>query len=296
MGFVTGIYKNCTPFIQSSVFFRDLISVGTLNDGAMSKYRIILEDGKTWLLYLTPHGGQGMEPLKKTNNTCIQGRGGYFGTIQVAKLPVGCSEELFDRSAGAYATSATISGSAEGNKGTYTFSWNKSGLPKPLLMYVKICLHGGFSITYFPNRFALPHHVNSFDPSTAQAVSPIHLQTTTKGMATGVTADEWHMNEPLPIDMGFAPWVSGRGTLNKLSPAAIAAVVNAAKSEVEQDVNSQCCLSSMYFSGKGLAKFAMMAFTLNDLAHQPEMAKGLLNKLKGAFAVFVENRQQNPLV
>jgi endo-1,3(4)-beta-glucanase len=115
-------------------------------------------------------------------------------------------------------------------------------------------------------------------------------------MSTGVIADKWQMNEVLPVDMGFAPWTRERGTLSNLSPPAITAVINAARSEAEQDFNAQCCLDSMYFSGKGLAKFAMMAYAVHDLAHDPELARRVLDKLKGAFAVFVENRQQNPLV
>jgi endo-1,3(4)-beta-glucanase len=134
MGFITGVYKNCTPLIQSSVFFRDLIPLGLINDGATSKFRILLEDGKTWLLYLTPHRSQGMEQLSKTSNTGIQGRSGYVGLVQVAKLPPSCSEAFYDGSAGAYAVSASISGSVDGSRGQYTLSWIKAGYPNPLLM------------------------------------------------------------------------------------------------------------------------------------------------------------------
>jgi endo-1,3(4)-beta-glucanase len=134
MGFVTGVYKNGTPLIQTSVFFRDLIPVGLINNGATSKFRILLEDGKTWLLYLTPHQGQGMEQLTKTSNTSIQGRNGYVGLVQVARLPASCNEEIYDRSAGSYAVSASISGTAQGNRGQYTLSWSKAGFPNSLLM------------------------------------------------------------------------------------------------------------------------------------------------------------------
>jgi endo-1,3(4)-beta-glucanase len=134
MGFITGVYKNCTPLIQSSVFLRDLIPLELINNGATSKFRILLEDGKTWLLYLTPHQGQGMEQLRKTSNTSIEGRNGYVGLVQVAKLPAGCSEEIYNRSAGAYAVSASISGNVEGSQGRYILSWSKAGYPNPLLM------------------------------------------------------------------------------------------------------------------------------------------------------------------
>jgi endo-1,3(4)-beta-glucanase len=45
MGFVTALYRACTPLIQTSVFFRELLPAGVVNDGITSKYRVTLEDG-----------------------------------------------------------------------------------------------------------------------------------------------------------------------------------------------------------------------------------------------------------
>jgi len=53
-GFLTGIYKHYTPLIQSSVFFRDLTAAQFVNRGATSRFKILLEDGRACLLYLTP--------------------------------------------------------------------------------------------------------------------------------------------------------------------------------------------------------------------------------------------------
>ncbi|RDI79040.1 hypothetical protein Vi05172_g10907 [Venturia inaequalis] len=279
MGFVTGVYKDCTPLIQSSVFFRNLQPAGQLNNGATSKFRIILEDGKTWLLYLTPQNAQGMETIDKTSNHEIKVRAGFTGTIQVAKLPHGSPEDVYDRSAGAYAISCTISGDVEGEKGNYSLTWDKAGLPNPLIMY------------------ALPHHLASFTRETAGSVTPLRLQTTTKGLATAVQADSWHLSESLPTNISFAPWTPQKGSITSLSPQATSAILSAAQTEAEQDFKGQCCLDSMYFSGKGLGKFAMMLYVLHSLVPAPpELTSKVLNKLKECFAVFAENKQINPLV
>lgn len=45
MAFVTGLYYDSTPLVQSSVFFRSMQPAGQVNDGATSKYRAVLEDG-----------------------------------------------------------------------------------------------------------------------------------------------------------------------------------------------------------------------------------------------------------
>jgi endo-1,3(4)-beta-glucanase len=111
-----------------------------------------------------------------------------------------------------------------------------------------------------------------------------------------VLADQWHMMEQLPVDMGFAPWSRDRGSASNLSPAAVAAITNAAQAEADQDFKGQCCLDSMYFSGKGLGKFAMMAYVLHHIVRNQDITKKVLDKLKEAFAVFIENKQINPLV
>jgi len=46
MGFVTALYRACTPLIQTSVFFRELRPAGIISGGITSKYRVTLEDGK----------------------------------------------------------------------------------------------------------------------------------------------------------------------------------------------------------------------------------------------------------
>lgn len=97
--------------------------------------------------------------------------------------------------------------------------------------------------------------------------------------------------------MSFAPWTPQKGSITSLSPQATSTILSAAQTEAEQDFKGQCCLDSMYFSGKGLGKFAMMLYLLHSLVPAPpELTTKVLNKLKECFAVFVENKQINPLV
>lgn len=139
MAFVTGVYRNCTPLIQTSVFFRQLIPSGAVNRAATSKYRMILEDGRTWLAFITPSS---INPqwfrLQYVNNTTIEAGHGFCGTIQIVKLPPGCDDAVLNHNAGAYSMSCTLSASIDGDKAQYTFTWAKAGLPRPLLMYLSI--------------------------------------------------------------------------------------------------------------------------------------------------------------
>ena len=176
MGLVTGIYHRLMPAIQSSVFFRSVSQVASPRVGVF-KYRIILEDNKNWLLYAMPSNGQ--DPLLQlVSNTKIQGLRFWSGTIQVAKNPAGFEgETLYENSAGIYPIGAAVTGSTVNDHGTYTISWRIQGLitypPPSLLMY------------------ALPHHVQSFDNATTKHMTNLHLQTTTKGVATAVVANRY---------------------------------------------------------------------------------------------------------
>ena len=231
MGFVTGIYTNLQPNIESSIFFRGVVSAGSPRAGIF-KYQVTLEDGTSWLIYTAPSNG--VDPnLTLISNTLVQGPAGWSGTIQIAKNPNGASgESIFDTASGVYPTTASISGSVSGATGSYSLSWSKAGLStgQNLLM------------------FALPHHLTSFDSATSSQATGIHLDTTTKGSATAVVADSWTLVESaLPTDLGFAPWspIAG-GSKSTYSATAIQAILNAAGSEINQDMVRDCWIWSEF--------------------------------------------------
>lgn len=278
MAFVTALYDSLQPEIQSGVFYRSVQSAGEAKPGVY-KYRLTLEDGKTWLLYATPSFG--VDPnLQLSSSTLLQGIPAWSGSIQVAKLPQGADETIFDDACAVYPTSGAVSGYASDTLAQYSLSWTKGGLDSgnsTLLM------------------FALPHHLQSFDPDTTGKVRQVQLQTPTKGLATAVAADYWILNEQLHPSMGFNPWRPDSETISSLSQEAMAQIQKVSPVEASQDMNAQTNLNSMYFSGKGLGKFATIIYTMNELSGQQALAASALEKLKAAFGTFVENRQVFPL-
>ncbi|KAI3392544.1 hypothetical protein diail_5515 [Diaporthe ilicicola] len=277
--FVTAQYNGATPIIQSGIFFSSVTKVSVQPRYGVTKYKIVLNDGKNWLLYASSTSGLPLD-LQVVNNGLIRSTSPFVGTIQIAKDP-GNAEALYDAASGQYASGVVLSGTTSGMRGEYTFEFVKGGLTGvPLLMY------------------ALPHHVQSFDDTTAAAVnSSVQLQTTTKGKATAVMADTWTMVEPrLPTSMSFLPWSDTEGTKTTLSDAAKARILQAAQSELSQDMSAQSNLNSMYYSGKALAKFAMILSVVYDMLGESELAAAGLQKLEEAMAVFATNRQIYPLV
>lgn len=287
MGYVTAVYNDATPILNSGVFFRSLEYIEPTLYSNTFKYAIQLEDNSRWILYATPSGSSGVPPFILADSTTITGPSNFFGTLQITKIPAGnAGEQVFDASAGAYATRTTISGSVDGNTGNYTLAWTKGGIQnRTLLMY------------------ALPHHVESFNQESSNALTDIQLASTSKGYARGVVADKITMNEfDLPDTIGFAPWVKtsevGGTALEhiQISDAALALINNVGASELSQDFISQTSLDSMYYSGKGLAKFAGILYTMQTIGNNSNLAAAGLKKLKDAFSVFVNNTQPEPLV
>ena len=280
MAFVTAIYTNLTPSILSAVFFRSLVPTTSPRSGIF-KYRVTLEDGKVWLLYVAPSDGKDPR-LQLRSNTQIQGASKWSGLVQVAKVPnPTSSESIYDFSAGVYPSRCTVTGTVSGSTGTYRFQWSKQGLLAGQTLLI----------------FALPHHIQSFDQTTTGRKTTLQLQTTTKGLATAVASDSWTLVEPaLPIDVTFAPWSSSTRTRTILSTSARNIVVQAAKAELSQDMEAQTNLDSMYFSGKALSKFAVLVYTTKVLLQDSALAAKGLEQLKSVFARFTGNKQKYPLV
>ncbi|KAF2687691.1 glycoside hydrolase family 81 protein [Lentithecium fluviatile CBS 122367] len=287
MGFVTGLYRKAKPQLRSGVHFRTLQYVEQLN-GITYKYQLQLENDSHWLIYVTPVGSLGAPPFTLLNSSLIEGPESFVGMIQVAKNPAGDpGEKIYDSTVGVYAVNATISGTANAGVGSYTIEWGKDGVQNQTLL-----------------MFALPHHVESLDQQmTSDVLTNIELVTTTKGYARAIIADKMTMLEQnLPDTIGFAPWIpnsdgtNGGKSSTIISEAALALVRSSGTEELAQDIDKQTRLNSMYYSGKGLAKFAGIIYTMQTIANNTELAAAGLVKLKSAIDVFVQNTQPLPLV
>ncbi|KAH6647977.1 family 81 glycosyl hydrolase [Truncatella angustata] len=277
MAFVTAVYTGSTPVVSTGVLFKQVTKSTHGPKAGVTKYTMYLEDGRTWHVYAYSPNGDTLD-LNVINNGYAKASKPFNGIIQVAKDPGG-AESILDAAAGAYPTSVTLSGTATGSKGTYTFTYTKAGL-----MNTKLVI------------YALPHHVDCFDAKTISGKTQIQLQTTTKGMATAIVGDSWTMVEPnMPVNMDFAPWDPKTGPKKILKVQHINTIAPVALKEISQNVDQQSNQDSMYFSGKALAKFAYLCYAVHDLLGNKDLAQTALNNLKSAFTRFALNRQQFPL-
>ncbi|VUC20829.1 unnamed protein product, partial [Clonostachys rosea] len=280
MPYITAEFSGTTPMVQSGVFFKTVTRVSKNPKKNMAKFNFKLEDGSTWRVYAWRTKGEDLD-LQVVNNGTAEAKNPFTGVLQICKDPLTPgSEEVLDDGAGIYPRTLTLSGSSSGNKGTYKFDYQKDG-------------HDTGSLY----MFALPHHIESFHEDTRKRIQSTQLQSTTKGIATLVKGTQWTMVEPqMPVEMDFAPWRPEKGSIKTLSEDAKSLIQAAAASELGQNMIAQSNLDSMYFSGKALAKFALILYVINDMLEDPALVKKGLGQLKAAFGTFAANKQKFPLV
>jgi endo-1,3(4)-beta-glucanase len=239
MGFVTSQwYGTTTPLIRSDVFFRSLVSVGKSNSFGTFKYRMVLSDGNTWLLYLSPSTAGQSTVMVLRNSSTIQGSPNFHGIIQVAKLPqdpVGAAtaERNYDKSAGTYPTKGTLSGSIMRTTGSYSISWAKGGFyTQTLMMYL------------------LPHHVQSLSTNSSVFLTSTQLDTTTKGKATAFLADQVTFTETsMTNSVLFDPYPPNSEHTG-ISASTRRSILAAATIEIGENFTAQASGNSMYWNGK----------------------------------------------
>jgi endo-1,3(4)-beta-glucanase len=281
-GFITAFYTSVTPHFDSGVGFREVVACDDPRPG-VKKWRLLLEDGKTWLLYAHPVRSCMQPTLRRNDTWSITADHSFAGVFQLAKVPHGCGsfEALADRCTGTWPTRSNLSAYLlDDARSPYAFEYlteHSGSTPSPLLMY------------------ALPHHIESFDPNTASCVQhEMVLWSTTKGPMRVVIAKRWgFLEDNLPRHISFSPFSNSNVTLGSEERNIILA---AAREEAMGDPAAESNLDSMYFSGKALDKYACLCWVIVEVLEDRSLGLELLAKVKAAFARFAENRQTFPLV
>lgn len=113
MAFITGVYQDLTPRIFSSILVRTLTRDPNPRADGWVKYKFLIENGITWLVYAKPDRPHdpALELKMVTQGQIVSTSGKFTGLIQIAKLPVGReveAENIYDSSVGVYATGGEL--------------------------------------------------------------------------------------------------------------------------------------------------------------------------------------------
>ncbi|GAV50381.1 hypothetical protein ZYGR_0U02370 [Zygosaccharomyces rouxii] len=272
MGFVTAIYRNLVPRIQSAVAFRDFRPVGSSSSG--QKYAVTLENGITWSLYVTgpPVQLNLVDPYTIIGNQRVQGT--------VFQLGADFKDEI-DSAAGCFPMDCELKSSVQGNTGEYSFNYTVSGSSS-----------SGSTLMY-----ALPHHELSFTELMLPHRTASRLDSTVCGVMTGYITNSFHMRVEIPDKLAFEPFttIPNAPSRPNYSPQVLETIKKAASQEVHGDVMNESHLDSMYFSGKALAKYAWILYCCHFILRDESLVSVLMPRLKQAMARFVSNSQVLPL-
>lgn len=272
MGFVTAIYRNLIPRIQSAVAFRNFTPMGSSNNG--QKYAITLENGITWLLYVTGPPVQ----LNLIDPNTIIGDRRVQGTV--FQLVADFKDEI-DSAAGCFPMDCELKSNVQGNIGEYSFHYTISGESS-----------SGSTLMY-----ALPHHELSFTEVMLPCKTASKLDSTVCGVMTGYITNSFHMRVEIPDNLAFEPFTTIPNAPSKptYSSQVLETIGKAATQEVEGDVMNESNLDSMYFSGKALAKYAWILYCCHFILKDRALVCTLMPRLKQAMARFITNSQILPL-
>ncbi|KAF9080877.1 hypothetical protein BGX23_001556, partial [Mortierella sp. AD031] len=137
-------------------------------------------------------------------------------------------------------------------------------------------------------HFTLPHHRDVLTDMTMP--TSLVLPSTTKGKMVAYIGSSWHLYEPERLIVDILPdrWSE------IVSREQLTTIKSQAQRDIEQDFEAKTNLESMYFAGKRLAKYALLCLVVKDVLHETdEVQQTCLDKLKGAFSRFLENRQSD---
>ncbi|KAF9925983.1 hypothetical protein FBU30_004336 [Linnemannia zychae] len=282
MAFISAEYKNLTPRIFSNVLIRTLTLAPQSLPNGWVKYRFLIENGVTWLLYAKSNRSED-SPLNlemRGQGQAVATSGRFTGLVQIAKLPVGKEDEIeqiYDMSMGVYPTEGELiiqQNYVQSQSGGYRIDWKLAGDETRQLIH-----------------FTLPHHREILTDKTNPTA--LVLPSTTKGKMVAYTGSSWHLYEPERLATDFLPdrWSE------VVQPEHLAAIKAQAQLDIERDFDMETNLDSMYFAGKSLAKFALLCLVIKDVLQETdEIQNKCLGKLKIAFTRYMENRQLFPLV
>ncbi|ODV97962.1 hypothetical protein PACTADRAFT_37638, partial [Pachysolen tannophilus NRRL Y-2460] len=275
IGFITGIYYNLTPQINTNVGISS-VSGETSPKSGIDKYSIALTNGNTWLMYVVVPDGQSISFATSGSDTIIGSNSVNGCAIQ---LCFG-NDSNYDTAAGCYPVSCDLTGSVSGTTGSYSFKYTTDGSS-----------NGGTTLMW-----ALPHHVDSFTSDMSSKKTSFTIDSLVSGTMTAYLTNEFDLEETdLPTSVSFDPYTTIPGKSADYTDDAKTSIKTAATSESGDDVSSASDTDSMYTSGKILDKYAYVLYVIYYILEDSSLAKTFSSTLQTAMNRFTENKQQYPL-
>ncbi|SGZ54658.1 CIC11C00000000725 [Sungouiella intermedia] len=284
MGFFTAIYHGESTLRISSFNAITLLTQILPSDRNQLVYRVTLNSGISWLLFVTLPSSSTEFSLKIENGEIFGDRNLDGVIVQAAVAPSTTSLiPVYAAAAGQYVTSAKVVGALDCTSASYSFKYTSSGS----------------SSAGVPLLFALPHHLQTLDDNVLNRFTGIQLDSTTKGKMSAFLTNSFDFKETINNNIQFLPWTQDVGTSPiTYSASQIKKIYAAAVAELNGvDVAATILqLQSLYYMGKLVDKYAYILLTLNDIVKDEDLTKLLLSALKSFFSELSLNHITYPLM
>ena len=186
--------------------------------------------------------------------------GSFTGTLRLAELAAGVTIETLDGYSTAYPEGGSVTASSSGDDADLVFNWEKGGSGDLLMM-------------------ALPHHIDVLTGATIISTS----YNTIKGDMTGVIGETWTLKEKLTTTEWFAP--------NGIDSSKLDAI----KSALNEDINTEIYATDPYFGGKQMARIARLAIIADEVG-ETALAETYREKVRPTLESWLEGTNVDPLI
>ena len=275
MAFVSGKYDGLTPRIDTE---HNITSIDVPTPG---KFVIHLSNSQTWVLYASESiSFRAVESVEFSANalgSSLFADRAYHGTIQIAVLPEGADDTVYDKYVSCLVRGGTVSMES---RTAYSIHWDVEG---------STCESVGLL------HFALPHQVASFagSPTTTSTPGAIMLHSTTRGLMVAQVSNTWCFVEPeSEIEIDFWP-------ARKPTPMVVEKYDMLRTLKDDITANWSLNASSWYFNGKYFQKYASLCLIAADssvVGSDTTLLPFCLEKLEKLIEPLLNNTLIPPLV
>ena len=270
MGFVTAIYYNLLPKLQSDIGFRYIKSLPTMRSN-IQKYEILLQNNHKWIMYVSTPSESTMNLRLRNQNTIVGDKLAKGTMFQI----VADSSKQLDNAAGCYPIDCDLSGSIYDANATLQFNYKLKGKSNNCSTLI----------------YALPHHLESLTEETLGKKIDSVVDSNVFGQMTGFITASLDFNLKITKTANFN--FENQLTLTEktsLSLEKIELISKVVSLEVQNNIDEEIQgIDDIKIIGKIFSKWAWILYLSHYILKNRLLVSTILAKLKKAMNKFIHD-------
>ncbi len=264
MAYVTAIYSNLSPVINTIHAILSINGQGATQGQAVSgtKFVLTFNNGQRWIVYSS-------QSITFTlSGSQLQATSPFNGYLMVV-MATQAQESIYDKHRGTYPVDAVVTTSIQFAPSKLVANQEQNDIATIEFQYKKV---GSSPLLLF----ALPHHLQSMDPSSIVYTNPMIQMKTIRGQANLIIGDTWVLKEKLTNIGFYSKYLIPNNEKENLKAALLA------------DRNQMPVASDPYFYGKQIAKLGRLALIADELG-ETAVASQIRSNMKQSLNVWFDS-------